>query len=116
MTSARLALAERHGAFAATAALHLAHEEDKQGNDDQYRECGHQQLSPQALALRLLTDHLNLIGQEIVHQLVIGYLRADGLELGAVTTDTLHLQPINRHLPYLALLDHFDKLEHGGYH
>ncbi len=107
---ARLALAERHGAFAATAALHLAHEEHEQCNDDQNRERGYQQLRPQALALGLLADHFDVVGEQVIHQLVVRHLRPDALELGAVVADTLHLQTVNGHLPYLALLDHLDKL------
>src|SRR5690554_4701788 len=107
---ARLALTERHGAFAATAALHLAHEEDKRRDNDQNRERGHKQLCPQTLTLRFLTDHLHAVGQEIIHQFVVSNLRTNGLELGTVTADALYLKPIDGHLPDLALLDHFDKL------
>mmetsp|Transcript_13025 Transcript_13025/g.19674 ORF Transcript_13025/g.19674 Transcript_13025/m.19674 type:complete len:450 (+) Transcript_13025:523-1872(+) len=106
----RFTLAERHGAFAATAALHLAHEEHKQCDDDQYRKRGYQKLCPQALALRLLTDNLNVVREQIVHQLVVRHLRTDCLELGAVTTGTLNLQPIDCDLTDLAFLDHLHKL------
>src|SRR5690606_13906158 len=57
-----LALAERHRAFASTAALHLTHEEHKQCDNDQNRERSHQSLSPQPLPVWLFAYHLNVIG------------------------------------------------------
>src|SRR5690554_2988712 len=78
---ARLALAEAHRPAAATAtALHLTHEEHEDGNDDQDREAGNQQLSPDALALRLLAFIHHIIFQQVADQAVVLDRRAYGLE------------------------------------
>ena len=90
--------------------MHLPHKEHEQRDDDKNWEGSHQQLSPEALTLRLLTDDFHVVGQQIIHQLVVGHLWADSLELGAVTTGTLNLQTINGDLTDLSVLHHFHKL------
>eukprot|EP00038_Savillea_parva_P002189 m.111489 g.111489 ORF g.111489 m.111489 type:complete len:439 (-) comp10753_c1_seq1:45-1361(-) len=103
-------LAKGHRPFATATALHLSHEKYEQRDNDKDGEGSHQQLGPETLTLRLLTDDFHVVGQQIIHQLVVGHLGADGLELGAVTTGTLNLQTVNGDLTDLSVLHHFHKL------
>ena len=64
-----LALAKAHRAATATAAaLHLAHKEDKDSQDQQYREGCQQQLRQQTWGLRLLADHFHIVVEQVIHQ------------------------------------------------
>src|SRR5690606_35030520 len=81
----RLGFAEAHRpALAAGTALHLAHEEHEHRDDHQDREAGHQQLGPDALPLRRLTDDLHVVVEQILHQAAVLDGRTHGLEARAV--------------------------------
>ena len=57
-----LTFTKAHGATTATAtALHLAHKEDEDGEDQQYWECCQQQLGEKARCLRLLAHHFDVV-------------------------------------------------------
>ena len=77
----RLALAERHRAAAATAALHLAHEVDPDTDQQQDRKRTDQQLANQALRLRLGAGKLDTVLVEQADQRIVVGLRADRVEL-----------------------------------
>ncbi len=78
---ARLALAERHGATAATAALHLAHEINPYADQQQYREGTDQELANQALRFRFLRREMNAVVFENADQRVVVRFRADRVVL-----------------------------------
>ena len=67
---ARLALTERHGAFA-TAALHLTHEEDPDADKKQHREPGNEDRSQQAWLFRRFANHFDVFRQQVIKQLRI---------------------------------------------
>src|SRR5690606_969769 len=101
----RLGLAEAHRAAATTTpALHLAHEEHEHGDDHQDREAGHQQLGPDALALRLLADDLDVVVDKILDQAAVLDGRTDGLERRAILIDTTDDETIDGDLLDLAAL------------
>src|SRR5690606_35569040 len=106
---ARLGLAEAHGpALAARTALHLAHEEHEHRNDDQNREAGDQQLSPDALLLGLLAFDDHAVVDQVTDQTAILNRRTNGLESFAVNTLAGDDVPVDRHAldaPFLHLLD-----------
>lgn len=66
----RLALTERHGAFA-TAALHLTHEEDPDADQQQHREPGNEDRSQQAWLFRWFANNLDVFSQQVIKQLRI---------------------------------------------
>src|SRR5690606_6114877 len=107
-----LALAEGHRAALAAhaAALHLAHEEHEQRNDDQDREGRDQQLAPDALALRLSPLDRHVVGQEVVHQLRIFDVGADGVEHLAITATADDVQPADGDFIHLARLNLPDEI------
>src|SRR5690606_28039523 len=107
----RLGLAEAHRAAATTAAaLHLAHEEHEHGDDHQDREAGHQQLGPDALALRLLADDLDVVVDQVLDQAAVLDGRANGLEGGAVKVLAADDVAIDSDLLDLTFLDLLDEL------
>ncbi|CCJ91059.1 hypothetical protein BN132_2987 [Cronobacter turicensis 564] len=69
---ARLAFAERHGAFA-TAALHLAHKEYPDPNQQQHREPGDEDSGQQALLFRRFADNFYVFGQQVIKEFGIVY-------------------------------------------
>ncbi len=81
---ARARLAEAHGAAAAGAALHLAHEVDPHADQQQDREGVDQQLHDQRGFLRQLALEADLVLQQVLHHRAIVRFRADGGELAAV--------------------------------
>ena len=108
---ARLRLAEAHRAATATAAaLHLAHEEHEHGNDHQDREAGYQQLGPDALALRLLADDLDIVVDQILDQATILDGRTHGFEGGAIQVLAADDVAIDGDLFDLAFLNLLDEL------
>ena len=68
--------------------MHLAHEEEKQRNNDQDGKAGNQQLSPDALLFWLVCNDLDIIFEQIIHQLVITDKRHDGPKLTVVRANT----------------------------
>ncbi|MNJ26220.1 hypothetical protein D3C77_206900 [compost metagenome] len=103
---ARLALAEAHWpALAPCTALHLAHEEHEHGNDDEDRETGDQQLSPDGLLLRLLAFDHDMVVDQIADQAVVLNGRTDGLEAVAIGTLAGDDIAIDRYALDLAILD-----------
>src|SRR5690606_16565912 len=101
-------------ALTTSAALHLAHEEHEYGNDHQNREAGHQQLSPDALLLRLLADDLDVVVHQILDQAVILNRWTHGLERRAIDTRTTDGETIHGHAldaTALNLLDKFRVVE-----
>ena len=83
---ASLAFTKRHrAAFAApSAALHLAHEEHENGEDDQNGEAGYQQLRPKTLLFWLAAFNDHIVLQQVIDQLGIIQQRANRLETTAV--------------------------------
>src|SRR5690606_17511097 len=78
---ARAALAEGHRATAATTtALRLAHEENKDTENQQDRQDRQQQLGEEALALRFGTYHFHTLLMQHRHQLKVQHRRLDRLE------------------------------------
>ncbi len=105
-----LALAERHRSAAATrAALHLTHEQHEHGDDDEDREAGDQQLRPDALLLRRLTDDADVVVDQLVHQLRIVDRRANDLELFAGLALADDHETVDGDFMHLILLDFGDE-------
>ena len=95
------ALTERHGALTATA-LHLAHEEDPNADQQQHREPGDEDGAQQTRLFRHLADHLDVVLDQTVEQIVI-IERHDGAELVTVAFHTIDYLAINANFPDLLL-------------
>src|SRR5690554_2959528 len=107
----RLALAEAHRPATATRpALHLAHEEHEDGDDDQDRETGDQQLGPDALTLGLLALDDHVVVQQIADQAVVLNGRPDSLEGLPVTALAGDHETVDGHPLDLAIVHQFEEL------
>ncbi len=110
----RLALAERHRSAAATrAALHLPHEKHEHRNDDQDREARDQQLRPDALLLRRLSNHVDVVVDQLVHQFRIVDRRADDFEVFARLALADDHEAVDGNLVHLILLNFGDEARIG---
>ncbi|MNN08022.1 hypothetical protein D3C81_1208650 [compost metagenome] len=85
--------------------MHLAHEEHEDGNDDQDREAGNQQLSPDGLLFRLLTFDHDMVVDQIADQAVVGNGRTNSLEAIAIGAFASNDIAIDRYAFDLAILD-----------
>src|SRR5690606_18806361 len=109
----RPALAERHGPTAATAALHLPHEEDPDADQQQEREPGNEYLQQQAASLGLLgVDDHAVFEQRADQGIVIG-LWAVGPEPRAGRAHAGDDRPLHGHLADAALLHFLNEVRVG---
>src|SRR5690606_37601419 len=94
---ARLALAKAHGAAtAASSALHLAHKEHENRNDQQNGETRYQQLLPEARLLHFHPFVADLMSFQVLKQRHIGEVgRADGGESRTILALTNNFALIN---------------------
>ena len=99
----RLALTERHGAFA-TAALHLAHKEDPDANKKQHREPGDEDRSQQARLFWRLTYHLDVFSQKVIKQLRIVH-RDVGRVTVTIFLGNVYLTSVDTRFANLVLID-----------
>ena len=105
------AFAKAHRAATTTAAaLHLAHEKHKHSDNDEYGEAGYQQLGPDALLLGFPALHLNIVAEQIIHQLRILDHGSDGLEVGPVVPLRRYGETVDDHLAYAIVVNLFDKV------
>ena len=106
---ARLALAERHGAAAGAATLHLAHEENPHADQQQHREPVDEDRHQQAVLVGFDHFDIDLVAEQVIHHLGIirGCLRD---ELAAVGAHALDGVPFDLDTLHLALLHLGDEI------
>jgi hypothetical protein len=104
---ARAALAEGEGA-ALAAALHLAHEEDPDADQQQHREPGDEDAGEEGLLLLGLGHHLDVVLQQVGHHPQVG--RRVGRDALAVGGGRFEGAALDHHLGDAALLHLFEEL------